>query len=288
MGFAIFALLMTSCSSINQTMREPTSGVKFVRNDFSLSKQVTGEARTVKVLCIDWARLFSKKTGDITDKSSGITAANIPVIGSLSADGTQNYALYNLMTQNPGYDVVFYPQYRTKVLRPFLGLGFIVNITTVNATARLGKLKGDYDNAPAPRQTVRNRFDQTQPQVRENDNSYSKDTNTSNVTNASANNREENANATYDLNQPAKPVGGERAYNNYIERNRNPLTKYDKCSVSHGKVILLFNVDKQGRPENISVFKSLCSAADSEAIRLLQNGPDWTTSNAETRLEINF
>ena len=288
MGFAIFALLMTSCSSINQTMREPTSGVKFVRNDFSLSKQVTGEARTVKVLCIDWARLFSKKTGDITDNSSGITAANIPVIGSLSADGTQNYALYNLMTQNPGYDVVFYPQYRTKVLRPFLGLGFIVNITTVNATARLGKLKGDYDNAPAPRQTVRNRFDQTQPQVRENDNSYSKDTNTSNVTNASANNREENANATYDLNQPAKPVGGERAYNNYIERNRNPLTKYDKCSVSHGKVILLFNVDKQGRPENISVFKSLCSAADSEAIRLLQNGPDWTTSNAETRLEINF
>ena len=44
------------------------------------------------------------------------------------------------MSQNKGYDVVFYPQYETKVQKPALGIGFITKITTVKTTARLGKL----------------------------------------------------------------------------------------------------------------------------------------------------
>jgi hypothetical protein len=44
------------------------------------------------------------------------------------------------MSSNPGYDVVFYPQFETKVVKPFLGLGFLTKITTVKTTARLGKL----------------------------------------------------------------------------------------------------------------------------------------------------
>jgi len=54
---------------------------------------------------------------------------------------TANYSLYELMYQNPGYDVVFYPQYETVKNKPFLGLGFLYNKTTVRTTARLGKLK---------------------------------------------------------------------------------------------------------------------------------------------------
>lgn len=42
------------------------------------------------------------------------------------------------MNANPGYDVVVYPQYETKIERP-IGLG-IFKITTVKVTARLGKL----------------------------------------------------------------------------------------------------------------------------------------------------
>jgi hypothetical protein len=57
------------------------------------------------------------------------------------SDKTANYSLYELMTNNPGYDVVFYPQYETKVLKPILGIGFLTKITTVKTTARLGKLK---------------------------------------------------------------------------------------------------------------------------------------------------
>jgi hypothetical protein len=45
------------------------------------------------------------------------------------------------MFTNPGYDVIFYPQYETKISKPALGLGFIVKITKVKTTARLGKLK---------------------------------------------------------------------------------------------------------------------------------------------------
>lgn len=44
------------------------------------------------------------------------------------------------MDNNPGYDVIFYPQYETKVVKNILGLGFLSKITTVKTTARLGKL----------------------------------------------------------------------------------------------------------------------------------------------------
>jgi hypothetical protein len=58
---------------------------------------------------------------------------NIPDIGDYIQDQTANYALYNLMQNNEGYDVVFYPQYKTKVQRP-IGLG-IYTITAVEVTA---------------------------------------------------------------------------------------------------------------------------------------------------------
>jgi hypothetical protein len=44
------------------------------------------------------------------------------------------------MYTNPGYDVIFYPQYETIISKPLL-LGCIVKITKVKTTARLGKLK---------------------------------------------------------------------------------------------------------------------------------------------------
>jgi hypothetical protein len=122
-------------------MRETNTRVNLTKSDFSLSDQVSAEAKSVKVLGIDWGRLFLKKTGGLEGgDSSAISGANIPVIGNLLSDSTSNYALFELMTSNPGYDVVFYPQYETKVFRPILGIGFLTKITTVKTTARLGKL----------------------------------------------------------------------------------------------------------------------------------------------------
>lgn len=124
-------------------MREPNSRVDFVRGDFEFSEQVSGEAKSTRIFGIDFARLFKKTSGSVEGGASGsITSilASVPVIGAAVVDPTANYALYEMMQANPGYDVVFYPKYETTVKRP-IGIGFIVKTTTVKVTARLGKIK---------------------------------------------------------------------------------------------------------------------------------------------------
>lgn len=130
-----------SCTTLNHSMREPNTRVNLTKSDFTLSEQVSAEDKTVKILGIDFERLFKKETGVVDNGASSINLANMPVIGNVLYDKTSNYALYNLMFTNPGYDVIFYPQYETKISKPVLGLGFIVKITKVKTTARLGKLK---------------------------------------------------------------------------------------------------------------------------------------------------
>jgi spermidine/putrescine-binding protein len=136
---------LSSCTTFNHSMREPNTRVNLNKSDFTLSDQVTASATSTKIFSIDFERLFTKKTGVIEHDAPGInnnlniTIANIPVVGNLISDKTANYSLYELMTSNPGYDVVFYPRYETKIVRP-VGIGFIVKVTTVKTTARLGKL----------------------------------------------------------------------------------------------------------------------------------------------------
>ena len=83
------------------------------------------------------------------------------------------------------------------------------------------------------------------------------------------------------------PTVGEKAYNDYIEKNRKRLSD-TAGEKPHGKVILIFNVNEKGRPVDIRVLRSLSQAADREAVRLLQSGPDWTVNSSNTRLEIAF
>lgn len=135
------AAMLASCTTYHNSMREPNARVEFTRDNFELSGQVSASATRTTILMIDWSRLFTKKFGTVEGGGSGVDIASIPVIGSYIADPTANYALYELMTSNPGYDVVFYPQYASTVKRPFLGLGFIVRISDVKVTARLAKMK---------------------------------------------------------------------------------------------------------------------------------------------------
>lgn len=138
----LLVAVMSSCTSINKTMREPNARVEFEREDFTMSAQVSASATTTRILGIDWNRLTKKETGNVEGLAVGlIDIASIPVIGSVLTDATSNYALYNLMSENPGYDVVFYPQYETKVERPIIGIGFLKTVTTVKVTARLGSIK---------------------------------------------------------------------------------------------------------------------------------------------------
>jgi len=120
-------------------MREPNVRVQLKKSDFTLSEQLSAEASSTKIFTIDFKRLFNNKTGTV-EGSQTISLASIPVVGTVLGDKTANYALYELMNSNSGYDVIFYPQYETKISRPFLGIGFIYKKTTVKTTARLGKL----------------------------------------------------------------------------------------------------------------------------------------------------
>lgn len=132
---------LASCSTYQKTMPEPNVRVQFEKNDFVLSEQVKAEATTTKILGIDFQRIFTKSSGSISNNSLSINLSSIPVVGTFVVDPTSNYALYELMKNNPGYDVVFYPQFETKMVKPILGIGIIAKETKVVVQARLGKLK---------------------------------------------------------------------------------------------------------------------------------------------------
>ena len=143
---ALVAIVVTlnSCASMNKTMREPYSRVDFTKNDFTLSEQVTGQGKCTKVLGIDFYHWFhSADMGAVSSQDAGmkLSASSIPVIGGYLSDHSTSYALYDLMSKNPGYDVIFYPQFETRVRKPIFGIGLLYKKTTVKTMARLGKLK---------------------------------------------------------------------------------------------------------------------------------------------------
>ena len=132
---AIAVLFFGSCHTYTHSMKGPNANVEYHAEDFTLSEQVTGEATVVRVIGIDWQHLFGTK-------EIGTTAhfgTSVPYIGAILPNGA-NYALYNLMKKNPGYDIVIYPQVEAHRHAPVLGTD-IYSKTTYKVTARLGKLK---------------------------------------------------------------------------------------------------------------------------------------------------
>ncbi|MCB0736917.1 MAG: hypothetical protein KDC92_05335 [Bacteroidetes bacterium] len=135
-----FCVSLASCSLTMRSMKSPNTRVELELSDFELSDQVSAEATSTRILSIDFERLFNAQTASVeADGGMPISAASIPVFGDFVMDPTKGYALYELMNANPGYDVVFYPQFETKIKRP-IGLP-LITITEVKVTARLGKLK---------------------------------------------------------------------------------------------------------------------------------------------------
>jgi hypothetical protein len=139
----IASLWLTSCTVNSRSMREPFTRVELVKNDFTISEQFSAEAEQTKILGIDFARIFKKEYG-FTDRDGGSfnLFTSIPIIGNVvssytNAGAVQNYAMYNIMQDHKGYDVVFYPQFETNSFN-FLGL---YRKTKVKVTARLAKLK---------------------------------------------------------------------------------------------------------------------------------------------------
>lgn len=124
-------LLLSGCKSQTYMMKESTPVLRLDIKDFKLSKQVSATATRVQILSVDWEALFNCKTGFISPA--------VPVLGGFLPP-VGDKAIYKLMEENPGYDVVIYPQFETKIKR-FGLVGLIYRKITVKATARLGKLK---------------------------------------------------------------------------------------------------------------------------------------------------
>lgn len=69
----------------------------------------------------------------------------------------------------------------------------------------------------------------------------------------------------------AVPMAGWQTFMAYLQKEKKAITIADKKPI----VVLSFEVDEKGRPENLEILESGGKAADAEAIRLIQNGPDW-------------
>lgn len=122
-------------------MHDPNVRVELKKEDFLLSEQVSAEARTVRIVGIDFNRFLNIDKNVVGKAYIVPSIADIPVIGNIMTDRTAEYSLWQLMHNNPGYDVVFYPQYELHIRKPILGMGFLYKRTTVKTTAVLGKLK---------------------------------------------------------------------------------------------------------------------------------------------------
>lgn len=144
---ALAGILLPSCSTISNSMREPNSRVEFEAEDFEFSNQVSASASSVRILGLDFTRLFSNSTSGSVGGAGASVLSGIPVVGNLIASPVQGYALYDMIEDNPGYDVVFYPRFKTTATCPILGLCFILTREKVEAKARLGRIKYGFANA---------------------------------------------------------------------------------------------------------------------------------------------
>ena len=90
-----------------------------------------------------------------------------------------------------------------------------------------------------------------------------------------------------DKDMTPQPVIGKRKYQKYLKENLVRPTD-EKCAQVKGKVVLTFLVNKEGRPFYIKVKESLCESSDKEAIRLIQEGPDWIYGNKSVEITAKF
>lgn len=90
-----------------------------------------------------------------------------------------------------------------------------------------------------------------------------------------------------------EPVDGWVKYDSYLANNLNIPEDYEQQQKADNNksVQVSFEVDKNGDPVGIRVEKSLCSACDKEAIRLIKEGPKFkrnANKKGRTTVTINF
>ncbi|HMU47706.1 MAG TPA: carboxypeptidase-like regulatory domain-containing protein [Chitinophagaceae bacterium] len=88
-----------------------------------------------------------------------------------------------------------------------------------------------------------------------------------------------------------EPADGWRNYDAYLANNLNVPEDFEMKTNPEVTVEVSFEVNQLGEPINIRIEKSLCSACDKEAIRLIKEGPKWrrnANKNGRTTVTISF
>lgn len=93
-----------------------------------------------------------------------------------------------------------------------------------------------------------------------------------------ANTVSKKAPATAPVENISEPEGGLIKFYEYVRRDISIPTDGSGKSYT-GKVILSFDIRRNGNVKNIKVDQSLCSSCDEEAKRLLRQGPKWKYIN---------
>jgi hypothetical protein len=85
-----------------------------------------------------------------------------------------------------------------------------------------------------------------------------------------------------------EPADGWENYDTYIINNLTlpGALIQDRDRSTAGEVELSFEVDKNGKPINIKIEKSLCKECDAEAIRLIKEGPKWKRKKKNARAKV--
>ena len=94
-------------------MKEPFSKIELERDDFILSGQKNAKATSVRIIGIDFARLFNQRVGN------PLPVPSIPIIGSAIYDPTSSYAMYNVMDANQVMISYFILNMKQKQHAPF-------------------------------------------------------------------------------------------------------------------------------------------------------------------------
>jgi len=88
---------------------------------------------------------------------------------------------------------------------------------------------------------------------------------------------EKNRNGSEAKKNSAKPPGGIKAYNKYLENNLRYPENARQNNIG-GKVILEFTVFPNGQPGLFKIIRSVGHGCDEEAMRLVEEGPSWIPS----------
>jgi len=92
-----------------------------------------------------------------------------------------------------------------------------------------------------------------------------------------------------DTSSAVRPETGWNSFEEYVYKklNKEYDSTADLANVT-GDVELEFQVDKKGRPYNVTVTRSLTGDADDKAVKLLQNGPKWITDSKKKKGKVTI